>query len=341
MVVSYYFERLRAVAVGLACCGSGFGTFIFSPLCTYLIEEFGWKQSCYWLAGIILQCCVLGALFRPLPQVDNTESKDDSKTNGSVGAIEMKKKSSSEGHVSNGSRNRQSSERSSGPSRSRVSLNQITSLASLNSHDAQGHQLKQHIALHRKDVFYSGSLQNIPLYQTNHAEYITSNMSIAHSLHQMSKDTHQKQTLAKEKQGFVNSIKELIDFTLLRDFAFLLFLVSNFFTNFSFNTPFLYIPDRAKEFGMDKNSAGWLLSVVGIANIVGRVVFGVLADIKWIKPHRLYLYNVGLVIAGLATTFSHSETYMGQMVYSVFYGVFMGNIIHSQCPLPPRPFKSA
>jgi len=52
VIISYYFDQKRAVATGLSACGAGVGTFAFPPLMTKLIELFGWRQSCFILAGI-------------------------------------------------------------------------------------------------------------------------------------------------------------------------------------------------------------------------------------------------------------------------------------------------
>ena len=326
VIVSYYFEKRRALATGLACCGSGFGTFIFSPFSAWLVEEVGWKQTCFWLAAIILQCCIFGAFFRPLPQIDNTETLQKDKPHPSV---QLNGKSVSDGHVATVKQSPASPRArvAANTTRSKISLNQITSLSSLNNQPAPGHQLKAHIPLHRKDVFYSGSLYNIPLYQQNRADYITSNMSIAHSLHQAKGAASVDSLRAEPKtrcQAFTDSFKTLIDFSLLKDWAFVLFLVSNIFTNLGFNAPFLFIPDRALEYNLTTEQAAWLVSIVGIANTAGRILFGFLADLKWIKPWRLHLYNTGLVIAGLATAFSFVETFTGQAIYSVFFGVFIG-----------------
>lgn len=326
VIVSYYFERRRAFATGLACCGSGFGTFIFAPLAGYLVEEFGWKQSCYWLAGIILQCCVLGALLRPLPVIDNTEDLDRVDDPIVHHSVNLERKSMSEGHVTQATAIPTLKRTVTGnPTKSKLSVNNITSLSSLNRQPLPGHQLKQHIPLHRKDVFYSGSLVNIPLYSQNKATYIASNMSLAHSLHQV-KDLGAKKGTTNEGRCavFRESFSSLIDFSLLKDWAFVLFLISNVFTNLGFNAPFLFIPDRAMEFGFSNTRSHFLVSIVGIANTVGRILFGYLADLKWIKPYRLHLYNTGLVIAGLATIFSYGESYAAQAVYSVFFGVFIG-----------------
>ncbi|KAG8236226.1 hypothetical protein J437_LFUL016752 [Ladona fulva] len=64
--VGYYFETKRSLATGIAVCGSGFGTFAFAPLATYLLEEFDWRGANLIFAGLILNCAVFGALMRPL-----------------------------------------------------------------------------------------------------------------------------------------------------------------------------------------------------------------------------------------------------------------------------------
>lgn len=64
--VGYYFERKRAMATGIAVCGSGVGTFIFAPLTKYLLDQFDWKNALFILAGIVFNGCVFGALMRPL-----------------------------------------------------------------------------------------------------------------------------------------------------------------------------------------------------------------------------------------------------------------------------------
>lgn len=56
--VGYYFETKRSLATGIAVCGSGFGTFAFAPLASYLLREFDWRGANLILAGLILHCAV-------------------------------------------------------------------------------------------------------------------------------------------------------------------------------------------------------------------------------------------------------------------------------------------
>ncbi|XP_053395177.1 monocarboxylate transporter 9-like isoform X3 [Mercenaria mercenaria] len=64
--VGHYFEKKRTFAVGLASCGSGIGSFIFNPVTKYLIDVYAWRGALLIQAGIVLNCVLCGAIFRPL-----------------------------------------------------------------------------------------------------------------------------------------------------------------------------------------------------------------------------------------------------------------------------------
>ncbi|KAH8360753.1 hypothetical protein KR084_006941 [Drosophila pseudotakahashii] len=64
--VTQYFEARRSLATGIAVCGSGFGTFLFAPLTEYLIGNYGWRGAMLIIGGIVLNCIIFGAMFRPL-----------------------------------------------------------------------------------------------------------------------------------------------------------------------------------------------------------------------------------------------------------------------------------
>ena len=74
--VGYYFERKRAIATGIAVCGSGVGTFIFAPFTRFLLDTFDWKNAIMIIAGIVLNAAVLGALMRPLEPVKKSRDPE-------------------------------------------------------------------------------------------------------------------------------------------------------------------------------------------------------------------------------------------------------------------------
>ncbi|XP_059175113.1 monocarboxylate transporter 12-B-like [Physella acuta] len=206
----------------------------------------------------------------------------------------------------------------------------------LPSHDSEGTAVKRrskrlsesstssHLApLSRKDIFYSGSLQNIPMYRSHPDVYKTTVTS-----------TSEKQETeldsSKEKGGFAvlsefrRTMKDMLSLSLLKNPVFLMFAVSNFFTSIGFNMPFIFLPDRAKLAGIDADKAALLLSVIGIANTAGRVIFGFLSDRPWVN--RLFLYNTALTICGAATALSPvlGGTYGLLVAYAAVFGVFIG-----------------
>lgn len=65
-MVGLHFNEKRALATGVAMSGSGVGTFAISYLTERLLEWFGWRGTVLIIAGLVLNCCVCGALMRPL-----------------------------------------------------------------------------------------------------------------------------------------------------------------------------------------------------------------------------------------------------------------------------------
>lgn len=58
ILIENWFYKKKGFAMGLAMCASGLGGAIFSPVCTALIEVFGWRQA-YVLTAIIVAVCTL------------------------------------------------------------------------------------------------------------------------------------------------------------------------------------------------------------------------------------------------------------------------------------------
>lgn len=74
--VGYYFEKKRSLATGIAVCGSGFGTFAFAPLATYLLKTLGgWRGANLVLAAMILSCAAFGAFMKPLTYPKKNKDK--------------------------------------------------------------------------------------------------------------------------------------------------------------------------------------------------------------------------------------------------------------------------
>ena len=67
VIVGYYFERRRALATGIAVCGSGVGMFLMAPFSDFLLQQFGYKGALLIIGGLVFNGAICGALMRPLP----------------------------------------------------------------------------------------------------------------------------------------------------------------------------------------------------------------------------------------------------------------------------------
>lgn len=85
---------------------------------------------------------------------------------------------------------------------------------------------------------------------------------------------------------------------LLRDPLFIVILVSNATTAIGYTNSAILLPSYAISVGHDKSSSQYLLSVVAVLDLVGRVGGSTLSD--WIRLDKRYYYLSGLVLSGVA-----------------------------------------
>ncbi|KAL6423291.1 hypothetical protein ACFW04_010149 [Cataglyphis niger] len=62
--IAFWFDKKRTLAVGLGACGTGIGTFVYAPMTTYFIAEYGWRGTCLLLAGTFFNMIVAGTVMR-------------------------------------------------------------------------------------------------------------------------------------------------------------------------------------------------------------------------------------------------------------------------------------
>ncbi|XP_030568244.1 monocarboxylate transporter 5 [Drosophila novamexicana] len=91
----------------------------------------------------------------------------------------------------------------------------------------------------------------------------------------------------------------MMNFSLLKDVIFVIFSVSNFCTSIGFNVPYLYVVSQAETLNIGKSEASYLIASIGVANTIGRIILGYIADKPWVN--RLLVYNVCLTACGIAT----------------------------------------
>ncbi|XP_057375663.1 monocarboxylate transporter 14-like isoform X1 [Daphnia carinata] len=185
--------------------------------------------------------------------------------------------------------------------------------------------------LARKDVLYTGSVTNLPEYQSQKslASYRQSIVSIPKAVQAGKGGQGQK-----SRGGCCTCIPEatrkeisgLMDFSLMKDPVFLFLGVSNVFGMLGFYVPFVYIIDAATTKDIDEETAAFLLSIIGITNTVGRLISGYISDFPAVDS--LFVTNVCIAVSGVAVfCVPFCSNYVGFCIASGVFGLFSSAFI--------------
>lgn len=293
--VGFYFEKRRAFATGLAVCGAGVGTFIFAPLTQFLLEKYNWKGAVLIESGLMLNCIICGLFFRSLPGMEGSQKENPPKKPAKKDLANIQLN----GLVKDNS--------------TRISTD-IANLAKSDSVLVTGRHmptLRPHV---RKDLFTSGTVFNVPVFQSQASIYSMSMLSLT-------EQGVEGKVGCWEETIFM--FKQTLDPALLTNVAFINFALSNFLCSIGYIVPYIYIHDHAIWMGCTPYESSMLISVIGIMNTFGRIFFGYLSDSP--RVNRIILYGMSLVICGVATCFyPFCYNYPLMILYAVIFGVFTG-----------------
>ncbi|CAK5083681.1 unnamed protein product [Meloidogyne enterolobii] len=194
--------------------------------------------------------------------------------------------------------------------------------------------------LSRMDVFYTGSTQSLAKRTQNRMPNFSENNffenkqeakpSIGKSnlylsaagLHTLEGAAKSGIVSSKWTNNIISSLRSMLDLGLLQSPTFLVLAISGFLTLFCFFVPFAFIGELAANKisstttinNFNKNvtnnlnnsesgSASQLLLVLlGLFNVVGRVLCGYISDHPKVDP--LIVSNIALIIGGIATAFA-------------------------------------
>lgn len=175
--------------------------------------------------------------------------------------------------------------------------------------------------LYRDDIFFGASLTRLPKFSSQSSMVYNLAVTRVPTHKDVEEERQSKCTLCPE--AFRRTLATMLDFSLLKSPTFLIMAISGGFTMMGFYVPFMYITDRALITGMSPDKAVWLISAIGIANTVGRVLSGVLSSLPGVNV--LLVNNAALTIGGISTIFSgmsSSDSY--QFSYAVIFGAAIG-----------------
>ncbi|XP_013190612.2 monocarboxylate transporter 2 [Amyelois transitella] len=395
LIVGFYFEKLRAIALAIAATGSSVGIAVMSPVNTYLISVAGWRVTTLFHTGLFGIIYFMGMTYRPLlsltvitttddptrtvtylPNLASVSQSTGSRANNGGGLIPTATERLFSA-VSNANfptaasvvvEGLSSSPTQPGPSTaaavsritltahsphggiSRRQLKQVQSIISrtsvqdkskknvevtLNIDEPKKRKWWQRLChweshvpesrpMYRDDAFYDGKIEKLPEYQKSMMDTGEAKTGLEY---QMAVSRAVTAVDLKERRGVFTTaarrvLATMVDPKLLSRKSFLLLSSSGFIVYLGYLVPYVFIQDRNRSAGIDDYHCNIFVTVIGVANAVGRLVMGALTS----KFDSLTLYSVACCSAGTATilsTISYSLYY--QYGYCVIFGFFISS----------------
>jgi hypothetical protein len=129
-----------------------------------------------------------------------------------------------------------------------------------------------------------------------------------------------------QKREEYKTLKDYLDYTLMKNPKFLFFGLSLMLATLGHSPATVMLPPLALQHDVTAEKSAFLLSITGIADIIGRLCFGAVCDIRALQENRKYLYVASIFISGIANiTCGFASKYWQFATYSVIFGLFAGS----------------
>ncbi|XP_043563659.1 monocarboxylate transporter 5-like isoform X1 [Chiloscyllium plagiosum] len=332
-----YFRRKLTTACAISRSGTGL-TFAVAPFLQYLLYEYGWRGAILILCGLTLHLIPLGMLNRPI-YLKQDQPEDCDRRECHQRQLPDDKRDVVPAGVS----------RAQLPINRRVKpvRRSLSSQSGLEESNSLQSDLKQAVKPSAADGLSILQPKELSLLQDPvslrqmhstalpgcKAQNGDSNPLVATDT--IPTDTRHKglcREFGAQLKSVSDSVKNLIDFTLLTNPLFIIYTICTFFSQLAYFIPYFHVVAKAKALGIEPFQATLLISVAGIVEIVAQLISGYVADRNLIAKyhyHKIYLLFCGAVnlLAPLAKTFP------SLMVYIVFLAMFCGGYLTLLLPV--------
>ncbi|XP_044038658.1 solute carrier family 16 member 6b [Siniperca chuatsi] len=297
-ILAQYFSRRRALVTSIASSGESFAVFTFAPAFTTLKEHIGWRY-CLVILGIF-QTSVIGCglllrpiIIKPEPVKEGDESDKESlslKHLQTVYELENEQtRTSIRSGVSQGSDD-----------------SGVTSLSASNldlrTAGVESKALMEWEVQDKEGQEPSLSTPPTPVKEKDEGD------------------------LAEVETGPLQpSSPKLLDFSVLKDSAFIWYSLFGLFATLGFFAPQLYIIELSKSRGVEPSMASYMLSVMAVAEIFGRLSIGVVLN-KVRCRKTLVLLGCVVLLCLVLVAFAIVWEFWGLVVCCALYGYFMGTV---------------
>lgn len=147
--------------------------------------------------------------------------------------------------------------------------------------------------------------------------------------------------LTPVKEGEVSEVEagplqpsrpKLLDFSVLKDSAFIWYSLFGLFATLGFFAPQLYVIELSKSRGVEQSMASYTLSVMAVAEIFGRLSIGVVLN-KVSCRKTLVLLGCVVLLCLVLVAFTIVWEFWGLVVCCTLYGFFLGTVASTHIPM--------
>ena len=121
-------------------------------------------------------------------------------------------------------------------------------------------RLSTQLNLSRRDIFVSGSVLHIPDHNIQQS-HLRSALSMRSS--RSVKSEAEGVLCACVPESARDTLLQMLDFSIMKNKAYVLILVGNIFAMLGFYVPFVFMPQKAQSLGISEARAAILLSIIG------------------------------------------------------------------------------
>ena len=279
--------------MGIASAGTGAGIVIFSPLTNYLFGQYGYEGTCCILSAIALTGVVAGAVIIPPEAAYKLTEKIKQRIAARKATKSEPKKAACDSDT---------------VEKNDLSKSDIENSPELND-DRKNNSIGA-IAESNTSLAFSKTQSTASLVSENGTDT---------PVIQQQPDI--KEPLSKK---LCKKLKSACDFSLFRDYKFVLYTLAHILFTGCFLVPSGFMPARAVSYGISKTDASLLVSAMGIASLISRPICGFVVDIGPIKRNRMYLFIFWVTMSGALSLWSFGPTLEAQMTYAILYGIAQG-----------------
>lgn len=127
-------------------------------------------------------------------------------------------------------------------------------------------------------------------------------------------------------------INKLMDLSVLKEGSFLCYAGFGLFATLGFFAPQLYIVELSVSMGTERDKAAYMLSIMAVAEIFGRLAIGWILSCGRIRKIFVLLGCV-LLICLVLVLFTVVKGFWGLAVCCALYGFLLGNIASTHIPM--------